>query len=188
VQQRRAARSLAAVLALALVACGGDDAETAGTTTTTEAEATTTTEADEATTTTSDDETTTTTEAEEADEATTSTTKPSGDAEPAETGDTVEDLWRATAVQFRDQVGELLDFECPAGGTPGTVWGSDPYTDDSSVCTAGVHAGVITVEDGGTVVIELLGAQDEYVGSEANGIETFDYGPWPNSYHVVVPS
>ncbi|MBA2283362.1 MAG: hypothetical protein H0W25_19305 [Acidimicrobiia bacterium] len=186
---RRVARPVlaAALLSLALLACGGgDDAETAGATTTTEGDATTTTEAAE-TTTTTEAEATTTTEAEDASEDTTGTTKPASGGTPGTTGETVEDAWRATAIQLRERIGDLVDFECPAGGTPDTVWGSDPYTDDSSVCTAGVHAGVITVEAGGTVVIEVLGEQEAYVGSTQNGIETFEYGPWPNSFRVVAP-
>jgi hypothetical protein len=59
------------------------------------------------------------------------------------------------------------------------------YTDDSSVCTAAVHAGAITVEDGGEVTIEITAGEDSYEGTEQNGIESFDYGPWGGSFSIV---
>ena len=62
------------------------------------------------------------------------------------------------------------------------MWGTDVYTDDSSVCSAAVHAGLITVEDGGKVVIEIAPAEEEYKGSDANGVESSDYGPWGGSF------
>ncbi|MCB0951987.1 MAG: hypothetical protein KDB13_04540, partial [Microthrixaceae bacterium] len=43
--------------------------------------------------------------------------------------------WGATATSMRGKVGEQAQFECSAKGTPGSVWGTNVYTDDSSVCT-----------------------------------------------------
>jgi hypothetical protein len=65
------------------------------------------------------------------------------------------------------------------------VWGDGPFTDDSSVCTAGVFVGAITFEDGGTVTIEMTGPQESYEPAEANGVSTFEYGEWPGSFQVV---
>ena len=52
--------------------------------------------------------------------------------------------WTATARFYRGADGTRYLTICPAGGTVARVWGSGPYTDDSYVCAAGVHAGVIT--------------------------------------------
>ena len=98
----------------------------------------------------------------------------------------VEEAWAATASTYRGNVGEHYDYDCPPGGTPHIVWGSDVYTDDSSVCTAAVHLGEITLEDGGSVTIEIAEGQDSYEGTERNGIETADYGSWPGSYVFVL--
>ena len=114
----------------------------------------------------------------------TTTEAPAG--EPGTTVAQVDDPWKATAVQFRaEPIGTEHEFECPGGGEPDTVWGTDIYTDDSSVCTAAVHAGAITVEDGGTVTIRLEGEQDSFEASERNGIASLEYPAWPGSFSVV---
>jgi ABC-type transport system substrate-binding protein len=97
------------------------------------------------------------------------------------------DPWDAEAGQHRGQDGEQFDYECPPNGEPRTVWGTDIYTDDSSVCTAAVHVGVITLEDGGDVTIEIRPGEDSYDGSERNGITTLDYPSWGGSFEIVDP-
>ena len=160
----RFATATGLVLALGMAACGGDDGESAD-------DATTTTEAE--------DETTTTTEAED---DTTTTTAEATTTTAAEI-DEVLTAWRATAVEFREDAnGAEHEFECPPDGVVGSVWGTDIYTDDSSVCNAAVHAGLITYEDGGTVTIVIEGPQDSYTGSEQNGVTTSDYPAWPGSF------
>jgi hypothetical protein len=95
------------------------------------------------------------------------------------------EAWAATATQHRGLDGERFDYDCPAAGMLRFVWGTDVYTDDSSVCTAGVHAGAITLEEGGTVTIEIRPGQDSYAATERNGVMTLDYGPWGGSYVVI---
>ena len=56
---------------------------------------------------------------------------------------------------FRGQNGAHYVYTCPFYGVAGSIWGTDVYTDDSSVCTAAVHAGLITLAGGGTVTIEI---------------------------------
>lgn len=104
---------------------------------------------------------------------------------PADVAETVDADWARTPQEFRDRVGESFAFVCPEDGTAHTVWGTDTYTDDSSVCTAGVHAGRVDLVDGGTVVIEMREGEDAYTGSERNGVTTSDYGVWPGSF--VIP-
>lgn len=62
----------------------------------------------------------------------------------------------------------------------GTVWGTDLYTDDSALCQAAVHAGVITAS-GGAVTVERLAGKDLYAGTQRNGIISHDYGPFTAS-------
>lgn len=96
--------------------------------------------------------------------------------------------WDTDASSVRGESG-LYVFSCPANPAlrdrSHPVWGSGPYTDDSSVCRAGVHAGVITYDRGGRVTVELLPGQNSYRGSTRNGVETQDYGSWGNSFAVV---
>src|SRR5260221_202315 len=56
--------------------------------------------------------------------------------------------WVATAQSLRGKTGSRFVYVCPANGSRGRVWGTDVYTDDSSVCTAAVHKGLITTATG----------------------------------------
>lgn len=98
-----------------------------------------------------------------------------------------QDEWRATAAEHRGANGEQFEYNCPPGGTAGTVWGVDLYTDDSSVCTAAVHAGAITFEEGGTVTIEIRPGEGSYEGSERNGVTSATWGLWNGSFVIVEP-
>jgi LCCL domain len=93
--------------------------------------------------------------------------------------------WNATAASFRGKNGTQVSFLCPADGRPATAWGTDVYTDDSSVCTAALHTGAITIADGGTVTIEIRPGQASYTASTRNGVTTTAYGSWSGSFAVV---
>lgn len=75
--------------------------------------------------------------------------------------------------------GQKFTYNCPPGGTPGTVWGTDIYVSASSVCTAAVHAGKITLASGGAVTFVIRGKLPSYTGSTRNGITTFSSNSWP---------
>ncbi len=93
--------------------------------------------------------------------------------------------WDANAVDFRGRNGQRFTFTCEPNGHLSSVWGSDIYTDDSRVCTAAVHAGLITVESGGTVTIEIRGGLASYESTTRNGVTTSSYGSWTGSYVFV---
>lgn len=92
-----------------------------------------------------------------------------------------QDEWAATATSHRGE-GSEATYICPPGGTAHTIWGTDTYTDDSSVCTAAVHSGLITLASGGEVTIWLSQGADAYAGSARNGIESNSYGAWPHGF------
>lgn len=83
--------------------------------------------------------------------------------------------WSFSPSQYRGKDNQRFTFKCPAKGQPGLVYGTGVYTDDSSVCTAAVHEGLISVDDGGIVTIEIRPGQDAFVGSERNNIKTSDF-------------
>ena len=120
------------------------------------------------------------------DETTTTETADSTTTTAADTtttgGSGAVDAWTKDAVEHRGQNGTEVKFDCPAGGTLDTVWGTETYTDDSSVCSAAVHVGLITVEDGGKVTIEIQPGQDAYEAGEANGVISEYYGTWDGSF------
>lgn len=70
---------------------------------------------------------------------------------------------------------------CPPFDGTGAVWGSDPYTADSSICLAAIHAGVIG-GDGGDVWVREVEGQDSYDGTFNNGVETRSWGSYGASF------
>lgn len=84
---------------------------------------------------------------------------------------------------FRGQTGAQGRCTCLPGAS-GPVWGTNLYTDDSNICTAAVHAGVISTS-GGTVVVEIQPGQSTYVGTTRNGVTTNSYGAWSGSFRLI---
>lgn len=98
-------------------------------------------------------------------------------------------IWLETAAEQNG--GAIMPYDqytiaCPAHGEVDSIWGSDIYTDDSSVCTAAVHAGVITGTTAQNVTIEIWPAQDAYAATTRHGITSLSYGSWWYSF-VFVP-
>ena len=93
--------------------------------------------------------------------------------------------WNADARPYRGHIGKRLRYSCPAAGTFKTVWGSGVYTDDSSVCTAAVHAGRISRASGGAVMILIRAGRSSYASSSSHGVTTKPYGSWPGSFVFV---
>lgn len=147
---------IASVLTAGLLAgcssSGGDEPEAAETTTSTAAVAETTTTA--------------------ADRSTTTSGSPAGAGDP----------WTADAQAHRGSDGEQFDQDCPAGGEADTIWGVELYTDDSSICTAAVHVGLLTFDEGGSVTYEIAPGEERYESGIANDITSASYGPWNGSF------
>jgi ABC-type amino acid transport substrate-binding protein len=93
--------------------------------------------------------------------------------------------WLATALPFDERVGERFDYSCPPDGTAWPIDGTDIYTSISSVCTAAVHVGLITLINGGDVTIEMRPGQDSYTASRRNGVNSDSHGPWQASFVLV---
>jgi hypothetical protein len=93
--------------------------------------------------------------------------------------------WYTTPRQLQAPVGGRVRLECSPGGQGGNVWGTDVYTDDSSICEAAVHAGMITRGEGGVVRFEVLGSQPSFSGTERNGVTTMRYPSWPGSFRFL---
>jgi hypothetical protein len=95
--------------------------------------------------------------------------------------------WLASATALRGRNGERFEYRCPAGGAAGRgPFGTDVYADHSSVCTAAVHAGLVTFASGGSVTIEIRAGQDFYAGSPGHGgVTSFAAGGWPGSFAFV---
>ena len=96
--------------------------------------------------------------------------------------------WSDTAFWHRAAKIHQFSFDGTPDGTPQPLWGTDTYIEGSSICTAGVHAGAITLQDGGTVTIEILPGEPSYPGSTRNGVtsDTFPTrGQFDASFRVI---
>ncbi len=90
---------------------------------------------------------------------------------------------------FRDRVGEILNADV-FDTNIGQLWGTDTYTDDSSLPAAAVHTGLLPAGQRGTVVVKITGPQDGFLGSTRNGVTSGGWGGYPGSFQVlgVVPT
>lgn len=94
--------------------------------------------------------------------------------------------WGRGPMEHRGQIGQRFAYVCSPNGSPGPLWGTGIHTDDSSVCTAAVHAGFITFASGGTVTIEIRPGQSSYTGSPGyGGANSLNWGPYEGSFMVV---
>jgi hypothetical protein len=113
-------------------------------------------------------------------------------APPGTAARAVEIDWQTSPLDLdlRGMNGERYAFRCPPGKPlPSRVVGSGPYTDDSSICSAAVHAGAIHAKDGGEVSIEIRPGEAHYAASERNYIRSAAYErAWSGSFVVLTES
>jgi hypothetical protein len=88
-----------------------------------------------------------------------------------------------TLTGYRDQVGKSLLFEV-TGSNTGSVWGADVYTDDSSLATAAVHAGLLLPGQKGVIKVTILPGQDSYPSLTRSGVTSGAWGAWTGSFRV----
>ena len=62
------------------------------------------------------------------------------------------------------------------GTTAGSVWGSGPYTNDSTIAAAAVHQGLLKVGQMGTIHVTSVGNLASFTGSTKNGVTTYGWG------------
>jgi len=79
--------------------------------------------------------------------------------------------------------GDSFYVTCPANCTTGSLWGTGPYTRDSSICTSAVHAGAIAAS-GGLVKASILAGQENYAAGDANGVSSHSWPSYDSSLGV----
>lgn len=94
--------------------------------------------------------------------------------------------WDDNAVNFnlRGKNGSRFTFRCPASQMVDAIYGTDVYTDDTRICLAGVHAGVIS-RNGGILTIEIMPGQSSYSSSTKNGLTSKGWGEYQGSYRFI---
>lgn len=86
---------------------------------------------------------------------------------------------------FISEADPVIAIRCPAGCNTGLVWGTDIYTNDSSMCLAAIHQGEISFSEGGVVLVTWAPGLSSYTGTTANGVTTLDYGSWGESFTLL---
>lgn len=89
--------------------------------------------------------------------------------------------WVQSAGIFRGVPGTNVSATCPPLNATGYVWGTDLYTDESSVCTAAVHAGVIS-SAGGAISFNVAAGQPSYAATLRNGVQSLPHAQHQGSF------
>ena len=93
--------------------------------------------------------------------------------------------WTTTGFfGFYQAIGQRFILNCPSGGTANNLWGVDQYIYLSSVCTAAVHAGKITLATGGKVTIIIRDGVSTFTGSTRNGVTSYSQSGWTSKHFV----
>lgn len=98
-----------------------------------------------------------------------------------------------TAIYLSSNPGTMVGYEnsnslyaIPVVGTNGgTVWGCTTYSHNSTISTAAVHNGTLSIGQTGTIFIQMLGGLSSYPSCTKNGITTSSWGSWYKSYNIV---
>ncbi|XP_073498710.1 cysteine-rich secretory protein LCCL domain-containing 2-like isoform X2 [Phyllobates terribilis] len=72
---------------------------------------------------------------------------------------------------------DTTEVYCPAGCMSKnlSVWGTDIYTENTPVCLAAIHSGIIS-NGGGYITVQKMPGQEAYTGSILNGIFSLSSG------------
>ncbi|KAL4452252.1 hypothetical protein ABPG75_007914 [Micractinium tetrahymenae] len=94
-----------------------------------------------------------------------------------------------SGTQVVDAINTKGTIACPPGclGASSSVWGTNAYTADSSICRAAIHAGVLT-NKGGTIPIFYERGRVLYLGTTRNGVQSQDWGTYYSSFKFTAPA
>ena len=92
--------------------------------------------------------------------------------------------WETTAGGFKGEPGRSYTFQCPSDGTAHAIFGSDIYTDYSSICTAAVHMGLINLEQGGIITLEYRPGRPIYGSTVRNAVKSNTAGEYSRSFVI----
>jgi LCCL domain-containing protein len=95
--------------------------------------------------------------------------------------------WTATAAAFQGKTNTRYRYSCPPAGKLGPGIGTNTYAANSSVCSAAVQAGQISVTQGGNVIILMQAGRSSYAGTFKNGVTSLAAGPSKGSFTFTTP-
>lgn len=89
-----------------------------------------------------------------------------------------------TANHIHGELGSTYIVSCPAGCGDRYISGTDIYTGGSYICTAAIHAGLISPQ-GGSVEVILEKGRPAYRGSTQYKIRSNDHGKYSSSFRLA---
>ncbi|MDB5386406.1 MAG: hypothetical protein JWM11_2052, partial [Planctomycetaceae bacterium] len=98
-------------------------------------------------------------------------------------GELPSEHWNLLALNPAIEIGQT--FYCAVTGrVDGVVWGAGPYTSDSDIGTAAVHAGWVKEGETRVLTVRIVDGTKEasFSGSTANGVATQAFGPYPTAF------
>lgn len=82
---------------------------------------------------------------------------------------------------YRASADFALTCACAPEDLSGSIWGTDVYTSDSSLCAAAVHAGAIGYE-GGTIHVQGAPGRQRYPATTRHDIASLTWDAWDGSF------
>jgi hypothetical protein len=83
--------------------------------------------------------------------------------------------------------GQQYTFYCPPNGRFRPVWGTYTYTDNSSICTAAVHASRLSPSRGGNVRLQFSGGKNVFTGKKLTGVTSLSFRGQKRSFEFMNP-
>lgn len=100
---------------------------------------------------------------------------------PAQTGAAESDLEQCSRLPSG-----VDSYACSCQGNAaearGSVWGSDPFTTDSSICAAALLTGYITAGQPASVHVLRIQGLEKYTGTTQNGVTSNSWGRYGSSF------
>ena len=93
--------------------------------------------------------------------------------------------WSTTALSIPEAFAGPILLRCPGGGAMTfQIYGSDVYNEESSICTAAVHAGLFTRANGGNVFVRRDSGLKNYDAVDRNGVKSTAWSGGTASFTV----
>ena len=88
-------------------------------------------------------------------------------------------------TDFDGEINTNVKVICPGGcintGTT-KIYGTEVFSDDSSVCKAAIHNGVINSDKGGKLEVNILEGRSAYLTTDSNGLKSDNKEKWDRSF------
>jgi hypothetical protein len=95
--------------------------------------------------------------------------------------------WETNARDYSNDIGLIVQFDCPPRGIPQRIWGDGVYSGLSSICTAGVHDKRISLNKGGRLLVQIREGADSYPATRKNGITSEESNGYYFSFEFLPP-